>query len=421
MRKNGLASLLGFYLIILIDNLGVSLVIPVLVPIAYDANQGLISTGSPGFRDVFYGIAIGSYSLAMFFGSPLLGALSDDLRRKKTLALCLTGLTAGYALTVLAITQRDVTLFVAGRLLAGFFSGSLPVAQAAILDVTPEDRRVKAIGRVMFCVSMGYVIGPLIGGYLSDSTLVSWFDLTTPFIFVTLATVVNLLIVLVAFREEPVARPSGKFSFPNPLKRLVSAFRFPGIRLWSVVLLLMSLGWTGFFQYVGLYLAANKGFDHREVTNLISVVGIGLAAAFLALVPLSVKYLKPAAAISVSLFVMTACIAGTVAMDSRAALHALALVGAAGYGISYSGLLGQLSSTVDNEHQGSVMGMAAAIAASSAGVSGIVFGMIDGTSWIPIITAAVLIFLGGVLTVLKTAVGGKTPAPIPVNEGAPKP
>lgn len=399
VRRNGLAGLIPLYFIILIDNLSVSLIIPVLIPIAYDADVGVMSSGATGTRDLFYGVALGSYSLAMFFGAPLLGALSDHFRRKRTLALCLTGLTLGYALTVWAMVRRDPYLFVAARVVSGLFSGSLPVAQAAILHVTPKERRVGAIGVIMFCVSMGYVVGPLIGGYLSDATLVSWFDLRTPFVFVAAATLVNLLVLLLAYREAPAGRPPGSMSFPNPVKHLLEAFAFPGIRVLSASLLFMSLGWTTFFQFIGLYLTAEEGFGQRAVTNLLSVVGVGLAAAFLSLVPLSVKYLRPPVAASVALTLMTVCVAGTALTGSMPALYALSLVGAVGYGISYSGLVGMMSAGVDDAHQGSIMGTAGAIAASSAGVTGVAFGIIDGSGSVPILSAAVLVLVSALLMI----------------------
>ncbi len=393
MRRNGIASLIPFYLIILIDNLSVSLVIPVLIPIAYDAHVGLIGSGGSGARHLFYGVSMGSYSLAMFFGAPLLGALSDHFRRKKTLATCLIGLALGYGLIIWAMARRDVYLFVAGRVVGGLFSGSLPVAQAGIIDVTPKDRRVNSIGLIMFCVSMGYVVGPLIGGYLSDSSLVSWFSLRTPFLFVAAATVVNLLILLLTYREGPAPQKAEAISVPNPVKHLMEAFRFPGIRVLSATLLLMSLGWTTFFQFIGVYLTKSQGFDQRAVSNLISVVGVGLAVAFLSLVPLSVKYLKPAVAAIASLVLMTVCIAGTAMTGWLVALYVLPLLGAVGYGVSYSGLVGMMSATADDAHQGSVMGMAGAIAASSAGLSGVVFGVVDGASAVPVLSAAVFVLL----------------------------
>ncbi|MFD9737608.1 MFS transporter [Umezawaea sp. NPDC059074] len=405
MPQNSLARLIPFYLIIFIDNLSVSLVLPVLIPISYDPSAGLIAVGGSGTRDVFYGLAIGLYSLAMFFGAPLLGSLSDLFQRKRTLALCLSGLFVGYALTVWAMLSKDVVLFLAGRVVCGLFSGSLPVAQAAIIDVTPKEHRVTAIGRIMFWVSMGYVAGPLIGGYLSDATLVSWFTLQTPFVFVAGATLLNLVILLVTYREQRVAKPADGFSLPNPVARLVEAFRFPGIRVLSVALLLMSLGWTAFFQFIGLYLTANEGFDQRTVGNLISVVGVGLAAAFLVFVPLTAKWARPMAVVPAALLIMTACIVATTLTGAVAVLYPVGLLGAIGYGLAYSGLVGLMSVAVDDSHQGSIMGMAGAIAASSAGVTGVVFGLIDGAGLLPILSAAVLVLLAAVLMgVRSTAV-----------------
>lgn len=413
MRKNGLASLIPLYFIILIDNLGVSLIIPVLIPISYDADIGIMGSGGTSTRDLFYGVAIGSYSLAMFFGAPLLGSLSDHFRRKKTLLLCLLGMALSYVLTIWGLMRQDVPLFVAGRIIGGLFSGSLPVAQAAILDVTPKERRVNSIGVIMFCVSSGYVVGPLIGGYLSDSALVSWFDLTTPFVFVAGITLLNLLVLLVAYREDAAPRPAGRMAFPNPVKHLTEALAFPGVRLLSLALLLMSLGWTAFFQFIGLYLTANEGFDQRAVTNLISVVGVGLAVSFLSLVPLSMKYLKPRVAVAGALAGMTVCVAGTALTGSMITLYALCLVGAATYGVSYSGMVGMMSAAVDDSHQGSVMGTAGAIAAISAGLSGVVFGIIDGSSAVPILSAAVFVLLSFLLFAVPRPAAASVPGEEP--------
>ncbi|QKV80354.1 MFS transporter [Amycolatopsis sp. Hca4] len=411
--------MIPFYLIIFIDNLSVSLVLPVLIPIAYDPAAGLLADGGQGTRDLLYGLAIGTYSLAMFFGAPVLGSLSDLFRRKRTLALCLSGLALGYALTVWAMLAKDVPLFITGRVVCGLFSGSLPVAQAAIIDVTPKDRRVTAIGRIMFWVSMGYVAGPLIGGYLSDPTLVSWFALPTPFLFVAGTSLLNLLILLTTYREapRPEERPAGKVSIPNPIARLGEAFRFPGIRVLSLSLLLMSLGWTAFFQFIGLYLTANEGFGQRTVSNLISVVGIGLAAAFLAFVPLAARYLKPAVSVPAALAVMTACIAATSLTGSLLVLYPVCLIGAIGYGISYSGLVGLMSVSVDDSHQGSVMGMAGAIAASTAGVTGVVFGLLDGSSAAPILSAAAFVLASAALMGLRPAARRRTEVPVGTDRG----
>ncbi len=112
MTNIRMLSLVGIYLVIFIDNLGASLIIPMLKPIVHDLAAGLISEGSESFLNGVYGMALGAFSIAMFFGASLLGALSDGLGRKKALLLCLYGLAMSYVFLALALAFKILWLFV---------------------------------------------------------------------------------------------------------------------------------------------------------------------------------------------------------------------------------------------------------------------------------------------------------------------
>lgn len=373
-------SLVGIFLVIFIDSMGASLIIPMLTPIAHNSVSGLISVGSESFRNGVYGMALGLFSIAMFFGSPFLGALSDGLGRKKTLLLCLAGLAISYVFLALALAFKSLLLFMAGRLIGGFFSGSLPVAQASIIDVIEEKQRAKYIGYIMFFVSLGYVVGPLIGGYLSDPALVSWFNLQTPFIFVAALSVVNLLILLLVLRAPKGEATSCTVTLPNPFASLLDAVRMRNIRTYASLLLLMLVGWNTFFQFIGLYMTDRLGFGQQEVSSLVSWIGFGLATAFLFLVSVAMKMFKPLSMVMLALVLMALCIGGTLFCTNIYTLYVLAALGAVGFSLSYSGLMSQLSISVDVSRQGSIMGMAAAIAAFSAGFSGFTLGFVANFS-----------------------------------------
>ncbi|ATF10202.1 MFS transporter [Candidatus Enterovibrio altilux] len=325
-------------------------------------------------------MALGAFSIAMFFGAPLLGALSDGLGRKKTLLLCLSGLAMSYVLLAYALAFKSLWLFMAGRLIGGFFSGCLPVAQASIIDVTEEKQRARYIGYIMFFVSLGYVVGPLIGGYLSDPALVPWFNLQTPFIFVAALSVVNLLILLLVFQDQKANAKKRAMTLPNPIANLLDAVRIKDIRTYALLLLLMLVGWNIFFQFIGLYLTGGLGFAQQEVSNFISWTGFALALAFLFLVGPAMKVLKPLSMVGLALVLMAFCIGVTLLNTNLYILYLLAVLGAVGFGMSYSGLMSQLSICIDASKQGSIMGMAAAIAAFSAGFSGFAFGFVANIS-----------------------------------------
>lgn len=394
MSKIRMLSLAGIYLVIFIDSLGASLIIPMLTPIVHDPVAGLIRSGSETFRNTIYGTALGVFSFAMLFGAPFLGTLSDSLGRKKTLILCLSGLSLSYLFMTLAFTFNSIELFIIGRLVGGFFSGSLPVAQASIIDITDEKDRVRFIGYIMFFVSLGYVVGPLISGYLSDPTLVLWFNLMTPFIFVALLSLFNLMILLVVFQDKGVG-PYNKVRMilPNPVSSLLLAVKTKETHAYSLQLLLMLMGWNTFFQFIGPFLTDNLDFSQHEVSNFVSWIGGGLAAAFLSLVGVMMKLLKPGSVVSLALIIMAICIGSSLIATNHFVLYLLAFLGSIGFGLSYSGLMVQLSMCVDASRQGTIMGMAAAIAAFSAGFSALVFGFMSNISAsAPIISALIFIF-----------------------------
>lgn len=398
MGHKTILSLTGIYLVIFIDSLGASLIIPILPPIAHDPESGLIAVGSEPYRNIMYGVALGAFSLAMFFGSPLLGSLSDSLGRKRTLLICLAGLAASYSLMTFAIMLKSVWLFIGGRLVGGFFSGSLPVAQAAIIDVTEPDHRARFIGYIMFAVSLGYVIGPLVGGWLSNHTIADWFTLKTPFVFAAILSVINLLALMLAFKDSTGERPN-RVPYRNPVRTLADAFRSESARTCCILLLFMLLGWNTFFQFIGLFVTMELNFDLQTVSHLVAWAGFGLALAFLVLVGLALKFMKPAAMVSLALFLMTLCIGGALLASRPHEQYALIIIGAAGFGLSYSGLMTRLSASIDADRQGSIMGLAAAIAAFSAGFSAFSFGAAANVSAsAPIVAALVFVVLSLLLS-----------------------
>lgn len=83
MTNIRMLSLVGIYLVIFIDNLGASLIIPMLKPIVHDLAAGLISEGSESFLNGVYGMALGAFSIAMFFWCVFAGGLVRWLGQKE--------------------------------------------------------------------------------------------------------------------------------------------------------------------------------------------------------------------------------------------------------------------------------------------------------------------------------------------------
>ena len=138
------------FIIILIDGMGLGLFFPVLNAIILEPSSSILNpTVSAYWRNIAYSVTNGIFMLCWFFGAAILGDLSDQVGRKKPLIICLFGAFAGYLLSVFAVAWHSYSLLLGGRIIAGFTAGSQPIAQAAIVDVSPAEYKARNISLIL--------------------------------------------------------------------------------------------------------------------------------------------------------------------------------------------------------------------------------------------------------------------------------
>lgn len=146
--------LLTIFLIVFVDLLGFSLILPLLPYYAQTFGSGAFMTG----------LLVASYALAQLIGAPILGRWSDRVGRRRVLLVSIFGTFIGFLLLGFAGTLW--MLFVS-RIIDGLTGGNLNVAQAYITDVTDQKNRAKGLGLIGAAFGMGFTIGPAVGGALS--------------------------------------------------------------------------------------------------------------------------------------------------------------------------------------------------------------------------------------------------------------
>lgn len=151
MQKSRLTIL---FIIVFIDLLGFSLILP-LLPFYAE------TFGATPFQ---IGLLVASYAAAQLIGAPLLGRMSDRFGRKPVLVISLVGTFVGFLLLGFA---NSLWMLFASRLLDGFTGGNISVAQAYITDITDESNRAKGLGMLGAAFGLGFIIGPAAGGLLS--------------------------------------------------------------------------------------------------------------------------------------------------------------------------------------------------------------------------------------------------------------
>lgn len=270
------SRLLTIFLIVFVDLLGFSLILPQL---PYYAE-------SFGASPVVIGLLVASYALAQFIGAPLLGRLSDRIGRRPVLLLSVVGTFLGFILLGLAdplgrllaglVSSSSPNLFVLGvlffsRFLDGLTGGNLTVAQAYIADVTDEANRAKSLGLIGAAFGLGFILGPAAGGVLSQ-----W-GYNIPAFSAAVVSGMNLLAIffflpesLTPERRENLAalqRP------PFSLKALLVALNRPGVGPLLQVRLFYGLAFATFQSIFSLY-AQSIGLSAKTTGLVLAYVGV---------------------------------------------------------------------------------------------------------------------------------------------------
>ena len=380
-------------LVIFVDVMGLCIVFPLFAPLFYDPTQGFLSAHtSLETRHLLYGSMLSVWPLYMLIASPLIGDLSDKIGRKKVLLLCLFGEGIAYLLGALSITTGSLIVFFLSRALAGIFSGSQPIAQAAIADLATADNKTRYMSYIVLAATLGVVLGPLIGGFMSDTAWVSWFNFATPFQVAALISLLNAVLLILTFKETHVVTKTVKIKLLKSISLLQDAFKQPAIRQLSVAFFLLQLSWSLYFQSLAYFLVANFQATTLSIGLFYGVIGLASALTLTYFMRLLLKTGQN----DRHIFSLGLVCSVSGAVLASLFIHYLFIqylavaLSAIGVSFAYTTGISLFSGKASAAHQGRMMGIAAALCGGAwtvtAGLTGV---LLMGGAILPFIVAAI--------------------------------
>lgn len=217
--------------------------------------------------------------MGQFFGSPILGSLSDDYGRKPILSGSLFITALCNAITGLAIHWQSLWLIIVSRLIAGLMEGNIAIARAMAADLTTISKH-DSFGKINAAASIAYLIGPLFGGLMTDKELFYGVTVSTPFYFICIfflaLTLVSIFVIEEHVREgtKKVLSILERINLINRLSLLFSNNRLRFLMLTSTC---FTLAVDIFYEFGPIYLTVKWGLNPSDLIIYNGVLCLGLA------------------------------------------------------------------------------------------------------------------------------------------------
>jgi DHA1 family tetracycline resistance protein-like MFS transporter len=264
------------FLTILIDMLGVGILIPVfpLLVVPHSVFRITPDNWSNAQGLIMLGWLMTCFPLAQFLCAPILGQLADRYGRRKVLAFSISGTALSYILFAIGILHKNLPLMFISRALDGASGGNISVAQAVIGDISQPQNRAKNFGLIGMAFGLGFILGPFIGGKLSDPSVVHWFNPATPFWFAASLSIINVVSVLRFLPETLHTSSPQRLDLTKPLRNVIKAVSIPGIKSILPATFLFNAGFTFYTTFWGVVLAEEFGFSPGHIGDYYAYVGI---------------------------------------------------------------------------------------------------------------------------------------------------
>jgi len=259
-EKLDFKRILPILVIVLVDLLGLSIIIP-LLPL-YATRYG----ASP----ITIGILQATYPFMQFIGAPVLGRLSDRFGRKPILLASQFGTLLGFILLGFAHT---LPLLFLSRIIDGLSGGNISTAQAAISDSTTEKTRTHGLGLIGAAFGVGFILGPIVAFIVLAASNQNYQAVAFTAAFFSL---LSILLTAFWFHETLEKDADGSVSRRKSftLAAMWEALNRQTIGFLLILMFFYQIAFGGYEQLFSLFTLKRLGMDARDTSGLFVLAGL---------------------------------------------------------------------------------------------------------------------------------------------------
>ncbi|WP_407649359.1 MFS transporter [Brevibacillus composti] len=237
--------------------LGIGLIIPVLP-------KFMLEFGASGQA---LGYLVAAFGLTQFIFSPIAGELSDKYGRKN---MIVSGLAAFTLSQFIFAVADQMWLLYLSRLIGGMGAAfMIPSMMAYVADITTDEARGKGMGLLGAAMSLGFVIGPGIGGFLAE------YGLRVPFYVSAAVAFVSTVVSLIFLREtlsmeDQLAHRNSEKKRSNLFVQFGQSFKAAYL-VPLILVFTLTFGLSNFEAIFGLFVDQKFGYTPKDIAILITV------------------------------------------------------------------------------------------------------------------------------------------------------
>ena len=350
------AGFLVLWTTVVIDMIGFGIAIPVLGPFARK------EFGASGF---LVGATGAAFSLAQFVAAPILGRISDRVGRKPVIVVSLIGTAVASLVTGLA---GSIWVLLAARAFDGASGGTLGVANAAVADLAPRERRAPLLGMLGAAFGLGFTIGPAIGA------VSAWLgDRRTPFYVAAAMAAVNAVVALIRLPEtRGLDRADTAVGFGVDAG-LARSWRDAGLPLLIAASAIAVFAFSAFEQTFSIFGQDRIGFTEATSSIAFVIVGVVLSVVQGGLVGPAVRRVGELRLLRLGMVTTMVGLLVLAATRGWGLLIVALVLLSVGQGFASPTITATITGRIDPDHRGEVLGVQ-----QSWGSLGRVFGPLAG-------------------------------------------